>query len=116
MCFLGSGRADEDQYTHMIVSSFLQKHTQYVSLLTGGYRALHEYLSDNLSYLQDHNPRQCTVCAPLYSAKVESQSSAKSGQTGDLIGIIGFLLYHIIVLSKLYLYFAIIVFTGIVTF
>lgn len=86
MCFLGSGRADEDQYTHMIVSSFLQKHTQYVSLLTGGYRALHEYLSDNLSYLQDHNPRHCTVCAPLYSAKIESQSSAKSGQTGDLIG------------------------------
>lgn len=104
MCFLGSGRADEDQYTHMIVSSFLQKHTQYVSLLTGGYRALHEYLSDNLSYLQDHNPRQCTVCAPLYSAKVESQSSAKSGQTGDLIGIIGFLLYHIIVLLKLHLF------------
>lgn len=38
LCFLGCGRLDEDQYTHMVVASFLQKHTQYVSLLTGGYQ------------------------------------------------------------------------------
>lgn len=70
----------------MIVASFLQKHTQYVSLLIGGYLALHDYLSDNLSYLQDHHPRQCIVCAPNYTAKAEGQTNLKSGQSGDLFG------------------------------
>ncbi|XP_066259417.1 TBC1 domain family member 23 [Euwallacea similis] len=86
LCFLGSGRNEEDQYTHMIVSSFLQKHTQYVSLLTGGYIALHEYLSENLNYLQDHNPQQCIVCAPLHPVKAESPSNVKTGHSGDFIG------------------------------
>ncbi|XP_066140771.1 TBC1 domain family member 23 [Euwallacea fornicatus] len=86
LCFLGSGRSEEDQYTHMIVSSFLQKHTQYVSLLTGGYIALHEYLSENLNYLQDHNPRHCIVCAPLHPVKAESSSNVKTAHSGDFIG------------------------------
>ncbi|XP_022914536.2 TBC1 domain family member 23 [Onthophagus taurus] len=63
LCFLGSGRNEEDQYTHMVVASFLQKHTQYVSLLTGGYMAVHNYFCDNLNeFLQDHNSSQCIVC------------------------------------------------------
>jgi len=37
LCFLGSGREEEDQYTHMVVASFLQKLTTYVSLVAGGY-------------------------------------------------------------------------------
>jgi hypothetical protein len=37
LCFLGSGREEEDQYTHMVVASFLQKHTHYVSMVAGGY-------------------------------------------------------------------------------
>lgn len=83
LCFLGSGRNEEDQYTHMVVASFLQKHTQYVSLLTGGYIAIHNYFSDNIDeFLQDHNPRNCIVCAPNYLLK----SSVKSGQSTDLFG------------------------------
>ena len=35
LCFLGSGRDDEDQYTYMVIASFLQKNTQYISMLTG---------------------------------------------------------------------------------
>uniref|UniRef100_A0AAR5P7V7 TBC1 domain family member 23 n=1 Tax=Dendroctonus ponderosae TaxID=77166 RepID=A0AAR5P7V7_DENPD len=81
LCFLGSGRNEEDQYTHMIVASFLQKHTQYVSLLAEGYVALHEYFAQNLSYLQDHNPRYCIVCAPHYVSNNASQSNVKSGQS-----------------------------------
>lgn len=38
LCFLGSGRNEEDQYAHMVVASFLQKHTQYISMVTGGYQ------------------------------------------------------------------------------
>uniref|UniRef100_A0A1B0BUE5 Uncharacterized protein n=1 Tax=Glossina palpalis gambiensis TaxID=67801 RepID=A0A1B0BUE5_9MUSC len=41
LCFMGSGRMEEDEYTHMVVASFLQKNTQYVSLLTGGYGSIH---------------------------------------------------------------------------
>lgn len=67
----------------MVVASFLQKHTQYVSLLTGGYIAIHNYFSDNIDeFLQDHNPRNCIVCAPNYLLK----SSVKSGQSTDLFG------------------------------
>lgn len=38
LCFLGSGRQEEDRYTHMVVASFLQKHTRYVSMVTSGYK------------------------------------------------------------------------------
>lgn len=38
LCFLGSGRQEEDRYTHMVVASFLQKHTQYVSMVAMGYQ------------------------------------------------------------------------------
>lgn len=87
LCFLGSGRNEEDQYTNMVVASFLQKNTQYVSLLTGGYLAIHDYFSDNVTeYLQDHNPRQCIVCAPLINRKpMTDAGSSKSGHS-DLFG------------------------------
>ncbi|XP_053693351.1 TBC1 domain family member 23 [Sabethes cyaneus] len=63
LCFVGSGRLEEDQYTHMVVASFLQKSTKYVSLLTGGYEAIHEYFGDNMiDCLEDHDPLKCLVC------------------------------------------------------
>lgn len=63
LCFLGSGRLEEDQYTHMVVASFLQKNTKYVSLLTGGYEAIHEYFGDSMvDCLEDHDPLSCLVC------------------------------------------------------
>ncbi|KAL1506871.1 hypothetical protein ABEB36_006153 [Hypothenemus hampei] len=87
LCFLGSGRNEEDQYTHMIVASFLQKHTQYVSLLTGGYLALHDYLADNLNYMQDHNLKQCIACGPMYPVIAQGPSDTKlKKEKGDLIG------------------------------
>ncbi|CAH1159602.1 unnamed protein product [Phaedon cochleariae] len=85
LCFLGSGRNEEDQFTHMVVASFLQKHTQYVSLLSGGYIALHNYFADNLDVLHDHQPRSCIVCAPKYAMK-SSQEPSKSVQSNDLFG------------------------------
>lgn len=48
LCFMGSGRQEEDQYMHMVVASFLQKNTQFVSLLTGGYTAIHDYFGDHM--------------------------------------------------------------------
>jgi hypothetical protein len=37
ICFLGSGREQEDQYVTMVVAKFLQKSTPYVSLARGGF-------------------------------------------------------------------------------
>ncbi|XP_044749127.1 TBC1 domain family member 23 [Coccinella septempunctata] len=86
LCFLGSGRNEEDQYTHMVVASFLQKHTQYVSLLTGGYIALHNYFNNNPSqFLLDHNPKLCIVCAPVYNLNMTDKNS-KSGHSSDIFG------------------------------
>uniref|UniRef100_A0A2M4BFB8 TBC1 domain family member 23 n=1 Tax=Anopheles marajoara TaxID=58244 RepID=A0A2M4BFB8_9DIPT len=63
LCFLGSGRLEEDQYTHMVVASFLQKGTKYVSLLTGGYEAIHDYFGDSMvDCLEDHDPLKCLQC------------------------------------------------------
>lgn len=64
LCFMGSGRLDEDQYMHMVVASFLQKNTQYVSLLTGGYTSIHEYFGQHApDYLEDHEVERCLVCS-----------------------------------------------------
>jgi hypothetical protein len=60
---MGSGRLEEDQYTHMVVASFLQKNTQYVSLLTGGYQSIHDYFGEHMAdCLEDHNTLKCSVC------------------------------------------------------
>lgn len=64
LVFLGSGRIEEDQYTHMVVASFLQKGTQFVSILSGGYFAIHDYFGENmLDCLEDHDVHRCLVCA-----------------------------------------------------
>lgn len=64
LCFLGSGRIEEDQYTHMVVASFLQKGTQFVSILSGGYAAIHDYFGDTMiDCLEDHDVHRCLVCA-----------------------------------------------------
>lgn len=64
LCFLGSGRIEEDQLTFMIVAQFLQKGTQYVSMLSGGYEAIHEYFGEHmLDCLEDHDALRCLVCS-----------------------------------------------------
>ena len=76
LCFLGSGRQEEDRYTHMVVASFLQKHTQYVSMVTAGYQAIHEYFGDEVvSSLVDHNSQHCLVCSANMSETNSNESS-----------------------------------------
>lgn len=70
----------------MVVASFLQKHTQYVSLLTGGYIAVHRYFGDHAAdCLQDHDEGACIVCAPGGSLK-SSDSGSRPAPSGDLFG------------------------------
>ncbi|XP_013107629.2 TBC1 domain family member 23, partial [Stomoxys calcitrans] len=84
LCFMGSGRVEEDQYTHMVVASFLQKNTQYVSLLSGGYNAIHDYFGDHMAdCLEDHEPKKCMVCNRHSSNEIEGvQLRQKTGQQG----------------------------------
>lgn len=80
LCFMGSGREDEDCYVNMVVSSFLQKHHKFVSLLYGGYEALHKHIVDNFceQYLTDHNPKKCLMCHQTgHSKQAEMSKKAK---------------------------------------
>lgn len=63
LCFLGSGSIEEDQYTIMVVAYFLQKSTQYVSILSGGFEAIHEYFGEGMyDCLEDHDVTRCSIC------------------------------------------------------
>ncbi|KAK0079921.1 hypothetical protein PV325_000631 [Microctonus aethiopoides] len=92
LCFLGSGRQEEDRYTHMVVASFLQKHTQYVSMVENGYQAIHEYFGDEVvTNLMDHNSQHCLVCnANLIESNSNDESPFKvKSNNKDLFGKIG---------------------------
>jgi TBC1 domain family member 23 len=82
LCFLGSGRDDEDMVVMMVVASFLQKGTQYVSLLTGGYRAIHEYFGDHMvDCLEDHDPVKCLICNSNKSAEALETNNNNNTRT-----------------------------------
>ncbi|KAF6031955.1 TBC1D23 [Bugula neritina] len=87
LCFMGSGREEEDQYVHMVIANFLQKTTQYVSYARGGYSALHQALEDNLANgITDHNPQSCICCVsvPQDSGSTLPNSSSFASKTGNL--------------------------------
>lgn len=90
LCFLGSGRQEEDRYTHMVVASFLQKHTHYVSMVTSGYQAIHEYFGDEVvSSLVDHNSQHCLVCNENNISEVNSNETSPAKvkyNNSDLLG------------------------------
>ena len=48
LCFVGSGREDEDQYVYMVVAHFLQRHLPFVSVVAGGYAGL--YLAHPMTF------------------------------------------------------------------
>ncbi|XP_012281046.1 TBC1 domain family member 23 [Orussus abietinus] len=92
LCFLGSGRQEEDQYTHMVVASFLQKHTQYVSMVASGYQAIHEYFGDEVvTNLVDHNSQHCLVCNTNISETNSNEASPArfKNNNSDIFGKIG---------------------------
>lgn len=75
LCFMGSGRDEEDQYVHMVVASFLQRHHKFVCMLFGGFHALHKLIIErgcDHNLLVDHNSKLCLDCQ---SATLMSPSS-----------------------------------------
>ncbi|CAG0913157.1 unnamed protein product [Notodromas monacha] len=81
LCFMGSGREKEDQYVHMVVAYFLQKNCTFVSMLVGGYAALHDDLSENLSGgLKNHNADACIIClSEETTARTKGKRMGSSG-------------------------------------
>lgn len=81
LCFLGSGREEEDRYLNMVIAFFLQKKQNFVSVASGGYENLHQYLMNhNLLklYMMDHNRRYCLPCAKMDRIRSISSSSINS--------------------------------------
>lgn len=76
LCFVGSGRTEEDSYAHMVVASFLKKNTKHVSMLDGGFVAIHDYFGAHMTdCLEDHNSSACLVCAPSNNNNNSSTTS-----------------------------------------
>ena len=46
LCFMGTGNDDEDKYVNMVVSNFLQRKINFVSLALGGYEELKQIIED----------------------------------------------------------------------
>lgn len=81
ICFLGSGRSEDDSYVFMVAASFLQKNYKYVSLCTGGYQALHDLVKrkrqENL--LLDHRPLHCQLCRLQSSTSDIGSNGSRDG-------------------------------------
>jgi hypothetical protein len=60
LCFLGSGREQEDQYMNMALAKFLQQSIPYVSIVRGGYLELWRVMGGKTEQLlEDYDPVQC---------------------------------------------------------
>lgn len=96
LCFIGSGQEEEDQYVNMVVASFLQKYQKYVSIVLGGFDAIHDYvhgkseLKDSFNkFIVDHNEELCKTCCSkspeglekLKAKKESAQASSGSAQS-----------------------------------
>lgn len=46
LCFMGTGIDEEDKYVNMVVSNFLQRKINFVSLALGGYEELRTSIED----------------------------------------------------------------------
>ncbi len=96
LVFFGSGREAEDQYVHMVVAFFLQRHVQFVGLVQGGFHAVHQALvaaqmensgvatsvSAEPVGLVDHNPSLCLVCSASKSEVTRTAAGSK-GSTAE---------------------------------
>ncbi|XP_038062731.1 TBC1 domain family member 23-like isoform X2 [Patiria miniata] len=80
LCFLGSGREEEDQYLHMVVANFLQKKTQYVSIVAGGFTALLKLIEKETSSTSaDQSLKSCIISLPELAGSDDSGKLSEKG-------------------------------------
>ncbi|XP_034936635.1 TBC1 domain family member 23-like [Chelonus insularis] len=62
-CFIDSGREEHKNYTDMVIRSCQRRDIKYINLLVGGYKALHEYVGNDVdNFFASHNAQRCAVC------------------------------------------------------
>lgn len=82
LCILGSGRMEEDGYVHMVVAAFLKRNIRHVSMLDGGYIAIHDYFGHHMvDCLEDHDSARCLVCAPSIQLPTKDRVPPKVNTT-----------------------------------
>ena len=84
LCFMGSGREEEDQYVNMVVAHFLQRNSLYVSVARGGYRALR----DSIDVDADHSP-SCIVSSPAATLPVANGADVMARSASDAAAAAG---------------------------
>ena len=83
VCFVSSGPDFEFEasYANMVVANLLQKHVVRLSMLHGGFAALHEQVAlmqeAGAGLLVEHNEKRCLVCTPLHS-QIAAASATES--------------------------------------
>lgn len=95
ICFIGSGHEEDDQYVNMVIASFLQKHqTKYVSIVVGGFEAIHNHVSNDVDLsgnfnelIADHDPELCKVCYSSSPDKLARYNLRKRLQSANLSGV-----------------------------
>ena len=55
LCFMGSGREEEDQYVNMVVAHFLQRNSLYVSVAKDGYAGRGDTLMHSAKVKQEYS-------------------------------------------------------------
>lgn len=69
ICFIGSGRDDEDKLVNMVIANFLQRQMKRVAVLRGGYAAIHEASDASLEEaIADHDEERCLVCIQRHAS------------------------------------------------
>ncbi|XP_041988217.1 TBC1 domain family member 23 [Aricia agestis] len=78
LCFVSSGRAEEEPSAHMVVAAFLKRAVRRVSALDGGFAAIHDYFGPHMvECLEDHDPAACLVCAPAAPGAAEPRPARR---------------------------------------
>ncbi|UJR13830.1 hypothetical protein I4U23_000841 [Adineta vaga] len=66
LCFMGSGNDEQDKYVRMVVAYFLQRNTKYISIASGGYRALAK-VNEDPSMITRAKPNHTPASTPTIS-------------------------------------------------
>ncbi|CAL8309529.1 unnamed protein product [Lota lota] len=87
LCFMGSGREEEDMYMNMVLAHFLQKNKEYVSIAKGGFMALQQHLVDmNIEGL-DSSYLHWIVSTSGSHSSLSSADGESLGGPGDAKGV-----------------------------
>uniref|UniRef100_A0A668W4D6 TBC1 domain family member 23 n=1 Tax=Oreochromis aureus TaxID=47969 RepID=A0A668W4D6_OREAU len=87
LCFMGSGREEEDMYMNMVLAHFLQKNKEYVSIAKGGFMALQQHLVDmNVEGLDSSYVHWIVSTSGSHSSLSSADGESLSGP-GDSKGV-----------------------------